>query len=209
MAYKDINELVKDVEKFHPIYLCESLSNFLGLCRQIKKALKDADFKTATDEMHRLTHLYQYATHIRYDWAKDGQRFNRNFIEADFQVAKEEIEEYFCNNFVTGNFEITIDILNKHWDMVDWDAYYNESNRRFIDACKKANEIVGYTGDKECSEYYAEDKKRFGFEEIFYSHYNGGRVRASFKNETDCLLWSFHSEAIKEDGLFWGEQPAY
>ena len=205
MTYENFQDIIEDVKKNNSF--CCSVSNFIGLCNLIEKALKVADLETAIDEMHRLTHLYAYATSVKeYKWARDGEEFNL----ADYKTAKTEIETYFCNNFVTGKFEITEDILNRHWDMVDWDGYYNQTNRRFIDACKKANQIIGYTGDEESTKHYTEDKERFGFEEIFYSHYNGGRLRASFRNEDDALLWGFHGDAhLEDDGLYWAEQPAY
>ena len=205
MTYENFQDIIKDVEKNNSF--CCSVSNFVGLCNQIEKALEIGNVETAIDEMHRLTHLYAYATSIKeYGWAKDGEEFNLT----DYLIAKTEIEVYFCENFVTGKFEITEDILNRHWDMVDWDGYYNKTSRRFIDACKVANKIVGFTGDKESSEYYTEDKERWNFEEIFCSHYNGGRVRASFKDLGDALLWSYHQDAqLESDGLYWAEQPCY
>lgn len=211
--YQNMNEIIKDLEKYHTYGVsgCCSVSNFLHFCKRIPESIQSKNKKEAIREMSHMTHLYGYATNIRYsEEISLIADISLQAIECDFNIAKKEIEAYFCENFVTGDFEITQEILEKHWDMVDWDAYHNTTNRNFIDACKKANEIVGYTKDDEISKYYAEDgKDRWNFEEIFYSSYNGGRVRASFKDEMDCLLWGYHHEAIEEDGLYWSETPAY
>lgn len=213
--YKNMGEIVLDLEKYHKYGVsgCCSVSNFLGLCKNFARAMLEEDKEKAIAELSSMTHLYRYATNVKY--SKEILLVaNPSFeaIKCDFHIAKAEIEEYFCKNFVTGNFEITADVLNKHWDMVDWDAYHNKTNRNFIDACKKANQIVGYKKDDEISANYAEasEKERWNFEEIFYSSYNGGRVRASFKSIEDCLRWSYHCEAnLEDDGLYWGEEPAY
>ena len=212
--YKNIGEIVLDLEKHHKYGVsgCCSVSNFFIFCRKFADAILEENKEKAIEELSSMTHIYQYATNVKY-----SKRIllvanpSLEAIKCDFHIAKAEIEEYFCKNFVTGNFEITADILNKHWDMVDWDAYHNKTNRNFIDACKKANEIVGCTKDDEISHNYAKDgKDRWNFEEIFYSSYNGGRVRASFKKIEDCLQWSYHHEAnLDKDGLYWAEEPAY
>lgn len=214
--YQNMSEIVTDLEKWHTYGAsgCCSVSNFLIFCRKFAQAIESENKEEAVKELSHMTHIYRYATDIRYSeeilFVAD---MSLEAIKTDFEIAKADIEKYFCKNFVTGDFEITEDVLEKHWDMVDWDAYHNATNRRFIDACKEANKIVGWKKDDEISATYWEDEqdaKRYkSMKEIFYSDYNGGRVRASFSDEWECLDWSYHKEANFENGLYWAEQPAY
>lgn len=213
-----MGEIVTDLEKWHKYGVsgCCSVSNFLIFCRRFAQAIESENKEEAVKELADMTHLYRYATSVRYRYYEGAisvENVSIEEIHKDFESARKEIEEYFCKNFVTGDFEITEDVLKRHWDMVDWDAYYNETNRNFIDACKKANKVVGWKKDNEISAIYWEDKQnddRYkSMQEIFYSTYNGGRVRASFTDEWECLDWSYHKEANLEDGLYWAEQPAY
>lgn len=222
---KTIQEIYKNNEKVNNGYLSCDLSNFRGVCVNIKKALELNQLERATDEMCCLTRLFDGVTDVDYSKYRieTGSVYDRRFkvpqsddkdsktiIQDDFDKAREEIETFICQNYKDGAFEITKEVLFElpYW-CVDW-GYYNRTNRRFIDACKIANDLVGYKGDEESTEYYAEDKERWGFEEIFCSHYNGGRVRAGFKDLGDALVWSYHHDATKEDdGLYWAEQPCY
>lgn len=217
--YQNMEEIITDLEKWHTYGVsgCCSVSNFLIFCRKFAQAIESENKEEAVKELADMTLLYRYATSIQYKYYKDAISVDNISIEEikrDFESARKEIEEYFCKNFITGDFEITEDILKRHWDMVDWDAYHNTTNRRFIDACKEANKIVGWKKDDEISATYWEDEqydKRYkSMQEIFYSSYNGGRVRASFTDASDCILWGFHREAnLESDGLYWAEQPAY
>ena len=66
------------------------------------------DQKEAVKEMSHMTHLYEYATNIRYSESiLLVADISLQAIECDFNIAKEEIETYFCKNFVTGDFKIT------------------------------------------------------------------------------------------------------
>lgn len=216
--YQNIDEIIEDLKKYHTYGVSGvcSISNFFIYCKNIEKAIKLENKKEAVEDMTHMTHLYKYATKIRY--SKEillVADISLEAVKCDFDIAKSDIEKYFCENFVTGDFEITQEVLNKHWDMVDWDAYHNKNSRRFINAIKKANKVVNYNKDDEISaKYYGEqsEKERWNFEEIFYSTYNGGRVIASFKNLDDAIKWAYPSDLSldkESDGLYWAEQPAY
>lgn len=105
---------------------------------------------------------------------------------------------------------ITVEMLDD-W-AYNWEKI-NETPRSFIDACKKANKLVGFTGDDEMSEFYYDWEKEHypSLVEIYYSHYNGDRVIAAFKNINDAIKWEINGCGYinEEDGLFWCEQPAY
>lgn len=222
---RTMEDIYKRNKEVNNGYMCCDLSNFQGICKRLEEELSkdNPNLEQCVDDMRSLTGLYKEATTLNYRKFADTTnvydiRFtiptsefldSKTIIKKDFEVTKRQIESFFIVNFVDGDFEITKEILFRlpYW-CVDW-SYYNRKNRRFIDACKVANNLIGYKGDDETSKYYEEDKERFGFEEIFCSHYNGGRVRASFKNMDDCLLWSYHGEANEEDGLYWAEQPMY
>lgn len=219
-TFKDVCK--EDKEANNGFLSCD-LSNFRSTCHLIQKKLESNELERATDEMYCLTSLFEDATDVNYSKYRinTGSVYDRKFkipqsdlmdsksiIENDFNRAKEQIETFICQNYKSGNFEITKEVLELPYWCIDW-HWYNETNRRFIDACREANKLVGYNGDEESTKYYEEDKEIWNFEEIFCSHYNGGRVRASFKNIEDCLQWSYHGEAIKEDGLYWAEEPAY
>ncbi len=222
---EDIYERNKEING----YLCCDLSNFKNICTRIEEELakEDTDLQVCMDEMCSLTGIYEEGTVIDYSKYRinTGSVYDRKFripsaphldskeiIKSDFKIAKHQIESFFIEFFCDGAFEITKErlFMLPYW-CVDWYWYDNQS-RRFIDACKKANKLIGCKKDQEMSEYYAEEseQKRWKFEEIYYSDYNGGRVRASFKNEDDCMMWGYHHEAILEDdGLYWADTPAY
>ena len=222
---KTMEDIYKRNEEVNNGYMCCDLSNFKGICEVLDKELakEDTDLKLCVDYMRSLTSLYNDACTLDYSKFADTTNVydikftiptskttdSKTIIQKDFEFTKEQIESVFIEKFVDGHFKITKEILEDlpYW-CVDWD-YYNRSNRRFIDACREANKLVGYTGDEESTQYYNEDKDRYNFEEIFCSHYNGGRVRASFKNIEDALIWSYHHDAEEEDGLYWAEQPCY
>ena len=222
---RTMEDIYKRNEEVNNGYMCCDLSNFKGMCERLEKELSkdNPNLEQCVDDMRSLTGIYEEATTLDYGQFADTTNVydikftiptskyldSKTIIKNDFEFTKNEIESFFIANFVDGGFEITKRVLFElpFW-CVDWD-FYNRKNRRFIDACKSANELVGYKGDDETSQYYEEDKERYGFEEIFCSHYNGGRVRASFKDEGDCLQWSYHHEANEEDGLYWAEQPMY
>ena len=211
MEYNTFEELKEDVRKWHNGHLTCEISNFEIFEDRIISAIKNNDAETIIDEMASMTSIYEYATSIRY--TKEMKNVVKMSIQAmatDFTVAKLEIESYFCKNFITGDFEITKDVLQRHFDVVDWDAYWNASSSNFIKGCKIANKIVGYTKDDEMTEYYKEDVDRHHFKDIYYSSYNGGRVTASFERCEDAITWNYFGDATEEaDGLWWSEQPAY
>ena len=211
MSYESFEELKKDVKQYHPIVLPCEISNFEICQKRIISAIKNQDIDEAIDEMASLTALYDYATDIKY--TKEMKSVVRMSIEAismDFTVAKLQIEEYFCNNYITGHFDINRKVLETNPFMVDWDAYWNKTSARFIQGCKLANDVIGFTKDSEMSKYYEEDRNEWNFKDIFYSTYNGGRITASFEKEEDAIAWNYYGDANKEsDGLWWSEQPAY
>ena len=227
IVMRTMEDIYKRNKEINNGYICCDLSNFQGICRRIENELakENTDLQLCMDDMSSLTSIYEQGTVINYSKYRinTDSVYNRVFrlphsdnctakeiITNDFKIAKNQIESFFIEFFCDGAFEITKErlFLLPYW-CVDW-SWYNDKSRRFIDACKVANNIVGYTGDQESSEYYyKEGKKRYGFEEIFYSHYNGGRIRASFKDIEKCLQWSYHHEANEEDGLYWAEQPCY
>ena len=215
---RSFEDVCKQDKEANNGFLSHNLNNFKVTCDRIQQALTLNELEKATDEMCTLINIFKGATDINYNQYRinTGSVYDRKFkaphksrIKNDFNQAKNEIESFICKNYRCGAFKITKEVLFElpYW-CVNWD-YYNSTNRRFIDACKVANKLVGFNGDEESSKYYAEDKEVWNFEEIFYSHYNGGRIRASFKNIDDCLQWSYHKEANKEDGLYWAEEPAY
>lgn len=211
MSYNNFEELKSDVKKWHNGYLVCAISNFEIFEDKIISAIKNNDAKTIIEEMASLTAIYNYATSIKY--TKEMANVVTISIQAmamDFTVAKLEIEDYFCKNFITGDFAITEEVLNKHYDMVDWDAYWNASSSNFIKGCREANKLVGYTKDAEMTEYYREDADRYHFKDINYSSYNGGRVIASFEQCEDAMAWNIYGDANQEsDGLWWSEQASY
>ena len=214
---RSIEEVFRENKEANNGYVSCDLSNFRICCKRIQESLDANDLERATDEMCSFTSIFRGVSDIDYKQYKidTGSVYDRRFnaptfdvIQNDFNDAKTQIETFICQNYKSGNFEITKEVLELPYWCVDW-HWYNETNRRFIDACRVANELVGYNGDEESTKNYEEGKERWNFEEIFCSHYNGGRVRASFKNIEDCLQWSFHCEANEEDGLYWAEQPCY
>lgn len=219
-----MEDIYKHNKEVNNGYLCCDLSNFRIICNRLENELakEDTNLEKCVDEMRCLTGIYSDATTLDYSKYADTSNVydikftiptsefvdSKTIIKNDFEYTKNELESFFIANFVDGAFEITKEVLKLPFWCVDW-SYYDSNNRRFIDACRTANQLVGYNGDEESTKYYAEGKERHKFEEIYCSHYNGGRVRASFKNIEDCLQWSFHHEANEEDGLFWAEQPCY
>ena len=96
MAYKNIEELVTEVEKFHPVYLWDDLSNYLSLKDRIEENIGIDNTKTIKD-MDSLLSIYEPFTRV----------FFINDIQKDLLVATTEIEYEYCNRALTGDFKIT------------------------------------------------------------------------------------------------------
>ena len=200
-------------------YNCE-LNNFISLCKVIAKNIAENNRESAIKEMHRLCHLFRQATVVDYknevniddvyNWKVTS---TKTLIEVkkDFNVAKKQITAFIEEYYKFGEFNIIKEVFKLPYWCVNWD-YYNSDGFRFIKACKEANKLFDNNRDEEVTKYYEEEgKAEYGFEIIFYSSYNGGRVRAGFRNKEDALYWDYFGDAHFEEsnGLYWAEQPAY
>lgn len=196
MAYKNIEELVTEVEKFHPVYLWDDLSNYLSLKDRIEENIGIDNTKTIKD-MDSLLSIYEPFTRV----------FFINDIQKDLLVATTEIEYEYCNRALTGDFKITKKAIEEDFRLVDWYAYHNKNPKNFMEACKKADKIYNINV-KEIIEYY-EDDSRFNFIEVYPTLYNQ-RVIGVFDNKDDAYYWGdWHSYVEEIDGLFYVERAGY
>lgn len=218
MTYKNIEELVNEVEKFHPVYLWCDLSNYLGIKEEIAEAIEQKDIFVAFKEMSRLVGIYGRLTRIpEYEYydgnmaditiemAKSKKTIDE--IQKDFLVATTEIEYEYCNHGFTGDFEITKEALEADWLLVDWEAYHEKTIKNHLEACKKADKL--YNIDQtDLIKYYADDS-RYNFVEV-YPMSHRGRVIGVFDNEDDAYYWSNEYDEIEEiDGLFYVDHAGY
>ena len=217
MAYRNIEALVEEVEKFHPVYLWDDLSNYLHIKEEIAEAVEQKDIFTAFKEMSRLLSIYNRLTRVsKFEyWAghmddiTEGMAKSKTLdeIQKDFLVATMEIEYEYCNYGLTGNFKITKEAIETDWRLVDWEAYHNQDLKKFMDACKKADEI--YNIDiKDIIECYADDS-RYNFVEIYPTKYNQ-RVIGVFNNEDDAYYWADDYSEVEEIGeLYYVNHAGY
>ena len=218
MKFENIQALVNEVEKFHPVYLWDDLSNYLHIKEEIAEAIDEENIFMAFKEMSRLTGIYGTLTRIPEYEYYDGNmaditeemarsRKTLDEIQKDFLVATTEIEYEYCNHGLTGDFEITKEAIETDWRLVDWNAYYNKNPKNFMEACKEADKLYNIDA-KDIIEYYADDS-RFNFVEVYPTFYNGGVV-GSFSNEDDAYYWSDWYDEIEEvDGLYYVSRAGY
>lgn len=218
MAYKNIEELVKNVEKFHPVYVWCDLSNYLGIKKDIAKALEEENIFVAFKEMSRLVGIYNTLTRIPEYEYWDGHmnaiteemaksKKTLDDIQKDFLVATTEIEYEYCHHGLTGDFKITKEAIETDWKLVDWEAYHNANIKNLLEACKKADKLYGID-QTDIIEYYADDS-RFNFIEVYPMSY-AGRVFGVFDNEDDAYHWcEWLDDVEKIDGLFYVNHCGY